>query len=248
MPRFFVTNTQIAEGFVTVTGDDARHISRALRMAAGEHLTVCDMQRREYDCELVAFTPDTVRAKILSVKEANTEPPVPVTLFQALPKADKLDTIIQKAVECGVCRVVPFESERCVVRAKPDVEARKTERRRRIALEAAKQCGRSLVPEVSATVRFADMLEEAAACGTVFFCYEGEGTVPIGRLLREIAQKPPKSIALVIGPEGGFSVPEAAEAEKRGFFMTGLGPRILRTETASGFALACVSYVLELEA
>ena len=246
MPRFFVTNTQIVGDLVTLAGDDARHISRALRMATGQHLTVCDMQRREYDCELTAFTPDTVQAKILSVKEGNTEPSVPVTLFQALPKADKLDTIIQKAVECGVSRVVPFESERCVVRAKPEAEARKTERRRRIALEAAKQCGRAIVPEVSATVSFADMLREATACGTVFFCYEGDGTVPIGRLLRETAQKPLASIALVIGPEGGFSITEAAEAEKRGFSMTGLGPRILRTETASGFALACISCLLEL--
>ena len=246
MPRFFVTSSQIENGTVTVKGDDAHHISRALRMAAGERITVCDMARQEYECELVSFLPDCVKARILSCTPSQTEPPVHITLYQALPKGDKLDSAIQKAVECGVSRIVPFESERCVVRAKKENEAHKTERRQRIALEAAKQCGRGIVPEVCATVSFSQMLEEAGESDCALFCYEGDGTRQIGTLLKEKPAREAKRLSIVIGSEGGFSLAEAEAARDRGFLMTGLGPRILRTETASGFALACISCILEL--
>ena len=246
MPRFFVTSTQIQGDTVTVMGDDARHLSFALRAAVGDHITVCDMSRTEYSCELIEFLPDAVRAKILFSKPADTEPPIRITLYQALPKGDKLDTVIQKAVECGVTRIVPFESERCVVRMKPEAEARKTERRLRIAHEAAKQCGRGILPEVLPTVSFEQMLRDAGQASAVLFCYEGEGTKPIGRLLAEQNVPPGAELALVIGSEGGFSVKEAAAAAENGFLMTGLGPRILRTETAPLFALACLSCYYEL--
>ena len=247
MPRFFVTSSQIEGDVVTILGDDARHISRALRMAAGEHITVCDMARTEYECELIAFLPDCVQAHVLFERESATEPPVHITLYQALPKGEKLDSVIQKAVECGASRIVPFESERCVVRAKPEAEAHKTERRTRIALEAAKQCGRGVLPEVCATVSFAQMLKAAREADTVLFCYEGDGTVPIGKLLRAQNIQKGSKLAIVIGSEGGFSLSEAQKAAENGFLMTGLGARILRTETASGFALACICCVLELD-
>ena len=247
MPRFFVTSQQIQGDTVTILGDDARHISRAVRMAAGEHITVCDMARTEYECELTAFLPDRVEARVLQAAESATEPPVHITLYQALPKGDKLDSVIQKAVECGVSRIVPFESERCVVRAKPEAEAHKTERRTRIATEAAKQCGRGLLPEVKPTVSFAQMLTLAGEADVVLFCYEGDGTKPIGELLRAQNIKKGSKLAIVIGSEGGFSLSEAERAAQNGFLMTGLGKRILRTETASGFALACISCVLELD-
>ena len=246
MPRFFVTSSQIEGDTVTIQGEDAHHLSRALRAAVGDVITVCDMSRTEYECELTAFLSDRVLAKVVSTRPSDTEPPVRVTLYQALPKGDKLDTVIQKAVECGVCRIVPFESERCVVRMKADSEARKTERRQRIATEAAKQCGRGILPKVSATVSFDDMLVQAAAADAVFFCYEGDGTVPIGRLLAQAAPAVGSELALVIGSEGGFSVKEAQAAADEGFLMTGLGKRILRTETAPLFALACISCHCEL--
>ena len=247
MPRFFVTSSQIENDVVTILGDDARHISRALRMAAGERITVCDMARTEYECELFAFLTDRVQARVLSSFESETEPPVHITLYQALPKGDKLDSAIQKAVECGVSCIVPFESERCVVRAKPEAEAHKTERRLRIAHEAAKQCGRGILPEVLPTVRFEQMLERAAEADVVLFCYEGDGTKPIGELLRTQSIKKGSKLAIVIGSEGGFSLAEAQKAAEKGFLMTGLGKRILRTETASSFALACICCVLELD-
>lgn len=248
MPRFFVQSTQIENGIVTVKGDDAHHISRALRMAVGEHITACDMQKNEYECELFEFLPDCVRARVLTSSQSVAEPPVTITLYQALPKGDKLDSIIQKAVECGASRIVPFESERCIVRSKADGEARKTERRTRIALEAAKQCGRGILPEVTPTVGFDAVLREAAQYDAVFFCYEGDGTRPVGELLRVHRPERGGRIAIVIGSEGGFSLAEAAAAKESGCLMTGLGARILRTETASSFVLACISCMLELGA
>ena len=246
VPRFFVGNAQINEGVVTVTGSDAHHISRSLRMAVGDHVTVIDSACREYDCVLTDFLEDSVRAAVVAVKEPDTEPPCHITLYQALPKGDKLDTVIQKAVECGVCHIVPFESERCVVRAKPEAEDKKQQRRARIALEAAKQCGRGLVPAVDRTVGFREMLSLAERADAVLFCYEGEGTAPIGKLLATLDLKKGMRLALVIGSEGGFALSEAEAARERGFLMTGLGKRILRTETAPLFALAAISVVTEL--
>ena len=122
MPRFFVRKEQISDdGMIRILGDDAHHIARSLRMAAGEKITVCDMQRMEYQCELIEFEDDkAVLARITESRQMNTEPPFVAHLYQALPKGDKMDTIIQKAVECGVASIVPFESERCVVRCKPE--------------------------------------------------------------------------------------------------------------------------------
>jgi hypothetical protein len=118
MPRFFVRNNQISEGIVTVTGDDAHHLSRSLRMAVGETVVVCDENAREYLCELTDFLPDRVLARVLTERVCEAEPPFFAHVFQALPKGDKLDSIIQKAIECGASALTTFESERCVVRMK----------------------------------------------------------------------------------------------------------------------------------
>ena len=247
MPRFFVKNDQVSGEGIRLTGSDAHHIARSLRMAVGEALTVCDMRGREYDCRIQSFEEDReVFVTVFAVREAENEPPCRIRLFQALPKGDKLDTIIQKAVECGVTEIVPFESERCVVRMKPEAEARKTERRQRISCEAAKQCGRSVIPGVLPTVSFAEMLSLAAACDLCLFCYEGDGTRPLGEILREELPLAGREIGIVIGSEGGFSLGEAERASSAGMRLTGLGKRILRTETASGFVLSCLSLLTEL--
>ena len=151
MPRFFVTTEQIDGDVIHISGDDARHISKSLRMKKGEIIVVCDMRRNEYRCEIAGFTADKVTAKIHDTSVATNEPPCFIKLFQALPKSDKLDFIIQKAVECGVGEIIPFESERCVAKSKSEDEPRKTARRNKIAAEAAKQCGRSSVPQVRET-------------------------------------------------------------------------------------------------
>lgn len=250
MPRFFIRQQQIEADTVRILGEDAHHISRSLRMAVGEHVTVCDMQSIEYECELTEFLDVEVRAKILTSKPSQNEPSCYVRLFQALPKGDKLDSIIQKAVECGAGEIIPFESERCIVRIKADAEEKKYQRRNKISESAAKQCGRSSIPEVKHSVGFAEMLKLACESDVCLFCYEGDGTLPLGKILKEQFAEGstdlPRSISVIIGSEGGFSQNEAKRCADAGMIMTGLGKRILRTETASGFVLASIVCFSEL--
>lgn len=247
MPRFFVDKDSIQNEIVFINGADAFHISRSLRMAAGEHITVCDAEAYEYDCVLEGFG-ETVTARVVKKTELKTEPPYRATLWQALPKGDKLDSIIQKAVECGVCEIRLFESAHCIAKTDSKTEEKKSERRNRIAYEAAKQSGRGIIPRVHSAVSFSEMLENTVGSDLPLFCYEGKETEPIGKLLENFKKTAPNtpSISIVIGPEGGFSAEEAQRAKESGLIPIGLGPRILRTETASGFALGAISCSLEL--
>ncbi len=243
MPRFFVDSSCINDDLITIKGDDAHHISKALRMAAGEHIVICDMQGTEYDCVLESFK-DCVEARIINSSASESESPCNIHLFQGLPKGDKLDTIIQKAVECGVNSITPFESERCIVKVKPDAEVNKTQRRCRIALEAAKQSGRGMVPQVESTCLYSEILERFSAFDRVIFCYESDKTYSLKQAAEQLGWG--SSIAIVIGPEGGFSVDEVNAAMDAGAEIVNLGKRILRTETAAAFVLACLSYRFEL--
>ncbi|MBE6530132.1 MAG: 16S rRNA (uracil(1498)-N(3))-methyltransferase [Ruminococcaceae bacterium] len=248
MPRFFVEKEQIQNGVVTITGEDAHHLSRALRMAAGEHITVCDCMGTDYDCILTEFLPDRVLARVDRESVTQTEPPYTALLYQGLPKGEKFDLIIQKSVECGVCRIVPFESERSIVRIREEKGEKKAERQNRIAVEAAKQCGRGILPVVASARTFQSILSEASRVDLALFCYEGEGTIPLPVVLRRnrpmLPQKP--TIAILIGSEGGFSEAEAAAAKENGWIPVGLGKRILRTETAPVVALSMLCAELEL--
>ncbi len=249
MPRFFVDSGQIEDRNVTIFGEDAHHISRSLRMAVGETVTVCDGEGTDYLCRLTEFLPDRVVAQVLSQSVSATEPPYTVRVFQALPKGDKLDEVIQKAVECGAAEMIPFESSRCVVRlgdGKRDRE--RGERRNRIARTAAKQCGRSRIPRVFPAMSFREALGAAASAEAALFCYEGSGTRPLGEVLAEQRTKGlPRSVSVMVGSEGGFSPEEAEAAKAAGMIPVGLGPRILRTETAAAFVLACLACEWELK-
>ena len=255
MPRFFVPSQQILRGdggyTVTVRGDDAHHIAHSLRMAVGDGVVICpsdgpDAGRVEYHCRLTLFSSAEVIAEAGAedVHSCRTEPPYAACLYVALSKADKMETVIQKAVECGVGKIIPFVSSRCIARP-GDGEAKKQLRRQKIAAEAAKQCGRGRIPDVCTPISYADMLKEAAGADLPLFFYEGEGTVPLSVLL---ARQPavPAKIALVVGAEGGFSPEEVDAAREAGLIPAGLGTRILRCETAPVYALSCLSYAYEL--
>lgn len=244
MPRFFVSEDNFKDGFFKIIGDDAWHIARSLRMAVGESVTLCDEGGTVHECTLESISDDEVLAKVVHSTASVSESPVRITLYQALPKGDKMDVIVQKSVEEGACRIVPFVSERCVSR--PDAKSLEKKRLRwqRIALEAAKQCGRGIVPEIGETLSYERMLEDASGASLACFCYEGEGTRSIKEILRNSENV--TDIALVVGSEGGFSEKEFLLSCERGLVPTGLGKRILRCESAPGFALACVSYEFEL--
>lgn len=246
MPRFFIRQNQISEEngekTVSITGDDSHHISRALRMAVGEKIEAVDMQKNLYICELNGFFDRYVTARIIEEKKVDTEPPHFIRLYQALAKGDKMETIIQKSIECGACEIVPFSSERCVVKIDKRDEGKKIERWQKIAKGASEQSGRGIVPQVKGILTFKELLDSLS--GTVFFCYEGEESLTIKQALEKTEIK--GDVSIIIGSEGGFSKKEASLLQERGAISVGLGKRILRCETAPSFALACISYHLEL--
>ena len=248
MPRFFVLPGEIGEGEVLLTGENAHHISRSLRMAAGEEVTVCDGAGRDYLCRLTEFRSDCVRAEILSQEPSASEPPYLIRVYQGLPKGDKLDEVIQKTVECGAGEIIPFESSRCVARVGDGKkEPERTARRNRIAHTAAGQCGRGRLPAVRATCPFSEAVRDAAGAGLALFCYEGEGTQPLGEVLAQArAEGVPADVSVMVGSEGGFSPAEAEHARRAGMTPVGLGKRILRTETAAVFVLAGLALTWEL--
>ncbi len=241
MQRFFVDSDAYCGNTVTISGKDAFHISRSLRMKKGEEISVCLPDGVLLSCKLVSFSDSEVIAEVISEGMCLTESPVKIKVYIALPKGDKLDTVVQKAVECGAYSVTPFMSERCIAKAGDSFD-KKLERLNRISYEAAKQCGRGIVPSVTPILTYEKMLDEALKCDLPLFCYEAEGTIPIGQLLNKGANE----IAVIVGSEGGFSEREALLAKEKGLLLTGLGQRILRCETAPTFVLSCLSLYYEL--
>ena len=246
MPRFFIRQNQIEEiegaKTVNIIGDDAHHISRALRMAMGEKIEVVDMQKNLYLCELNGFFDGKVTALVLEEGKADTEPPCFIRLYQALAKGDKMETIIQKSIECGACEIVPFSSERCVVKIDKKDEGKKLDRWQKIAEGASKQSGRGIVPQIKSILSFKELLSSLK--GTVLFCYEAEDTLSIKEALKK--EKISGEVSIIIGSEGGFSQKEAEQLKEAGAISVGLGKRILRCETAPIFALSCIVYEIEL--
>lgn len=247
MPRFFVdkSNIDITSGVITVDGEDARHISRSLRMAVGEQITVCDGEGTEHVCCLEQIRDSGSVCRIISSAPSVAESPCCISVYQALVKGDRMDIAIQKSVEFGAYEIRPFEASRCIVKSKGD-DGAKAARRSKIALEAAKQCGRGIIPQVLPVVSFAEMLKAASEAQLAIFCYEDEHTLKLGTLLSSLSS-PPATVAIVIGPEGGFSPEEAKRAADAGLRSVSLGSRILRTESAAAFALACIAEEFELK-
>lgn len=238
MPRFF-TQAKPVDGVLLISGEDAHHIARVLRMKAGDEVTLCDSAGTDFDCVIEEAGPGLVRCRVRGEFASAGEPTVQATLYMGLPKADKMEFIIQKSVELGVARVVPFAGARCVSRPGDESLRRKAERWQRIAAEAAKQCGRGRVPEVTGAVSFAEAVRQAAQAETALFFYECEREVPLRRV---IGGQQLKTVSLLIGPEGGFSLEEAEQARAGGLTSVSLGRRILRCETAPLAALAAVMY------
>lgn len=244
MPRFFIPTGGIVDKTVTFTGEDARHISLSLRMAEGDTLIAVTSDGYEHTCRLSAFTKESVTAEVTESRKCAAEPPCRVTLYQAYPKGDKLEFILQKAVELGAFSVVPFESSRCIKRPTAEKAEKQRMRLEKIAREAAMQCGRGIIPAVGQTQSFDGMLDAAKRHDLCLFCYEADGTRPLSELLPP--RERPLDIGVVIGSEGGFSPAEAESAKAAGLSLCGLGPRILRCETAPLCVLSALLYHYEL--
>ena len=237
MHRFFTT--EIQSDTAVVRGDDVKHIAKVLRLRAGDAVQLCDGNGRECDAVIESIASDAVTFRTESWRSAKSEPAAKVTLFQCLPKAGKMETIIQKCVELGAFGFVPVQSERCVVVLKPPYEGR-IERWQRVSEEAAKQSRRGIVPKVSLPVSL-DKLD-FSGFDTVLVAFENERTVSLKAALREACGS---QIAIVIGPEGGFSDAEIETLTQKGARSVSLGTRILRTETAGMAMLAQIMYEVE---
>lgn len=223
MPRFFTDAP--ASDFITVTGSDARHIGYSLRMKIGEEVTFCH-SGTDYNCVIESITESEVLCRVVEAVPSKSEPSVQITLYQAYPKQDKLELIIQKTTELGVTRIVPFISSRCIARPDEKSYRKKQERMQKIAEEAAKQSGRGIIPEIAPLMTMKQALEDMKNSELKLFCYENGG-----EKLSSISVAEAKSIAVMIGSEGGFERAEAEAAEELGATQIWLGERILRCET-----------------
>lgn len=247
MYQFFVDGSQInlQDKSVIIQGGDVNHIRNVLRMKPGEELNVSNgRDGKEYRCAIEFFEEDRIICRLRFVKEDNVELPSRVYLFQALPKADKMELIIQKAVELGVYGIIPVAAKRCVVKLDEKKAASRIARWQAIAQSAAKQSRRGIIPEVAGIMSFARAVEMASGMDVRLIPYElAEGMEKTRELFDSL--KGGQDIALFIGPEGGFEESEIQLATDSGIIPVTLGRRILRTETAGMTVLSWIMYRLE---
>ena len=248
MFQFFVDKTQVNEeaGLAFITGADVNHICHVLRMRVGEQFYVTDGESGgKYLCALKEASEDQVTCDILRNIEESSELPCEITLYQGLPKADKMELIIQKAVELGVHRIVPVSTKRSIVKLDDKKAGAKISRWQGIAEAAAKQSKRDVIPQIGDVMTLKEALKEAAEFEVSMMPYENaEGMAFTRKLLDEI--RPGQRIAIFIGPEGGFDESEVEAALSQGTQPVTLGRRILRTETAGLAMLSMLVYVLEV--
>lgn len=248
MFRFFVEADQLNSEPVQIAGEDYNHIRNVLRMKPGEEVLLCDGSDKEYLCRIEGF--DEAEQKVLlCIKDVfgnARELPAEITLFQGYPKGDKLETIVQKAVELGAFEIVPVSMKRCVVKLDEKKAAKKVERLNAISLSAAKQSKRGRIPEVKKVMSLMEACEYAKDMDYVLLPYENaEGMAAARQLIQEAKGK--KRIGIFIGPEGGFEPSEVEMIKAIGGETMSLGHRILRTETAGMTILSLLMFLLDEE-
>lgn len=243
MPRFFIDPSfiNIENNTVIISGNEYKHITKVLRMGVNDPVELCDSKGTVYQCVIDRINADHLQAGILSSRKEDTEPSVKVTLFQAVPKSDKMELIIQKCVELGITEIVPVFTERVIVKVNSEQDRKKKlERWNKIAYEAAKQSGRGKIPVVKEFLAFGQALESLDGYDLKLIPYEMETEASIGHVLKK--NNHVKNIAYCIGPEGGFTFKEIAAARDAGVEPITLGKRILRTETCGFAVLTIIMY------
>lgn len=246
MNRFFVEKENIKGREIIIDNkEDLHHISKVLRLKEGDFLAVSNGIDKEYLCKIIDIVKEGVVSEILEEKDFLREPALRVSLFQGVPKQGKMEQIVQKCTELGVDSLIPVFTNRTVVTNKGDYW-KKIVRYQNIAEEAAKQSQRGIIPEIRQATDIEDMIKRLRAYDTVIFAYEEEDRTTIKAILSSLPHKPER-LALVIGPEGGFSPEEAQDIIKAGGLSVSLGKTILRTETAGPAALAMIMYQLEMD-
>ena len=237
MDWFFSDNIGHENDTCLITGEDAVHITKSLRMSVGEVITLCDSKNKEYLCKIERITADGVLVRIASRQECNHEPDISLTLYFALTKGDKPETVIQKCIELGVTEIVPVLTDRCVSRPDAKAAARKLARYQKIALQAAMQSRRGIIPQVRPMISLKEAAKYLAGYDKAILFYEGGG-----QPLRSIIGADDKKLAVFIGPEGGFEEREVELLTESGAVTATLGKRILRAETAPIAAAAAIMF------
>ena len=244
MYHFFVEPDQIEEERITILGEDVNHIGNVLRMKPGEKVLISAEGEMDRLGGIEEIRRDEVICRILEVRKENNELPARIHLYQGLPKSDKMELIIQKAVELGAYRIVPVSTKNTVVKLDAKKAESKVKRWNAIALAAAKQSKRSVIPEVAPVISFGQALEEVKGFGLKLIPYENaDGMAKTRELLGKAA--PGQDIAVFIGPEGGFDPGEIEKAKDAGTEPVTLGKRILRTETAGLCILSALMMQLD---
>ena len=253
MSRFFVDPSDVTDKYIYLNDSgDLKHMRKVLRMGVGDELDISDGAAWEYHVQIEALDEDEAKLLILDKQKFAREPELHVTLYQGVPKAGKMEGIIQKCVELGVYEIVPVFMERTVVVDKGNF-GKKQDRWQKISDEAVKQCKRGIIPEVGASLKFKEMAAELFQYDLILFPYENEEGTTIKDCLRDVIRAVeagertmPKNVCIIIGPEGGFADKEAEMLDEAGAQRVSLGKTILRTETAGPAALAMTMYELEL--
>lgn len=253
MHRFFIKRENIIdESTILITGDDVRHIANSLRLKPGEEITASTGEGMDYLVEIVELTKEHVRCQVLHAGAAESEPKLQVTLFQGLPKSDKLDLIVQKCTEIGIERIIPVETRRTIVKLDDKKADRRLDRWQKIAEEAGKQSGRGKIPTIGPVLTFRGMLEllKLEKFDLVLVPWEDEAGLSLRQALAisRSNKANPERIAYIIGPEGGLAEEEVQTLKDAGAQAVTLGPRILRTETAGLVVLTVLMYeFMEME-
>ena len=248
MSRFFVKPEAVEDRYIYLTDkQDLHHMKKVLRMSEGDEMDISDGSAWEYHVEIESLDDKEAVLLILDKQKFAREPELLVTLYQGIPKASKMEEIIQSCVELGVNSIVPVFMERTVVVDKGNF-GKKLDRWQKISDEAVKQCKRGIIPDVQDTVKFKEALPMLQEHDLILFPYENEDNRTIKDCLREVVASgnKPKTVAIIIGPEGGFADKEAVALDEIGANRVSLGKTILRTETAGPAALAMTMYELEL--
>ena len=245
MHCFYCEKENVTEQQIRITNSDVNHIKNVLRMKIGDELIICDGTGMEYICQIEEFLDGEVVLTILEQKQASTELPVRLKLYQGLPKKDKMELIIQKAVELGAVEIIPVMTKRCIVKLEDEKkEAKKIERWQTIAESAGKQSGRGIIPKVSHVMSYKEALSKASSEGMSLIPYElAEGMTSLKEATKRAVKE--QVVSVFIGPEGGFEETEIEVAKEHGVIPVSLGKRILRTETAGFTTLSILMYEIE---
>lgn len=246
MPKFFVKQNQINDNKVTLNGEDVKHIANVLRKQIGDAINICNVDTSEnFLCQIEDIEKDEIECKIIEKIKLETEPNTEITIFQGLPKAEKMELIIQKCTELGVSTFVPVKMDRCVVKLDNKTETKKIERWQKIAETAAKQCGRNSIPKIENLINIEKLCNLFKKYDIVLVAYEQEKINTLKSELNKIKNIKNLKIAIVIGPEGGFEHSEIDILRENGAKVITLGERILRTETVGIVMASIIMYELE---